>query len=224
MTVTSRAWLGLLQLATALLLALLIPARTLAYPKAWLFVALFIGCSALITVYLQRHDLALLQRRLAAGPTAETRTLQKIIQAVAGLAFLGIFITAGLDHRHGWSHVPLALELLGAVLVAAGFYVVFRTFRANTFTSAAIETAESQQVISSGPYALVRHPMYAGALMLLVGSALMLGSYYALAGVLVLAVVIVARLLDEERYLARELPGYDAYRGTVRHRLIPGLW
>ena len=224
MSVAARAWLGLAQLVVVLLLCLFLPAGTARWWQAWVYVALFAGSCIAITLYLLRHDLELLQRRLAAGPGAEKEHRQKLIQALAAVAFLGMFLVPGFDRRFAWSAVPLPLTVAGDLFVVAGFWIVFLTFRENSYTSATIETAENQPVISTGPYAAVRHPMYAGALLMLLGTPLALDSLWALAAFVVMLAVIVWRLRDEERVLARDLPGYDAYRAKVRHRLVPLVW
>lgn len=150
--------------------------------------------------------------------------MQRVIQSLASLAFLGLFAVSALDRHAGWSSVPVAVVLAGDVLVAAGLLVVFRVFRVNTFTSATIDVEREQQVVATGPYAVVRDPMYAGALVMLLGVPLALGSWWALVAVSVMTAVIVWRLLDEERQLTRDLRGYDAYLTRVRHRLVPGVW
>jgi protein-S-isoprenylcysteine O-methyltransferase Ste14 len=187
------------------------------------FLVLFAGSASAITWYLQRNDPELLRRRLAAGPRAEKERRQQIIQVLASSAFIGLLVVPGFDHRFGWSVVPLALVAAGDLLVVL-FWVVFLTFRENSYASAIIETAEGQPVISTGPYAIVRHPMYAGALLMLLGTPLALASLWALVCFAVMLAVIVWRLLEEERLLSRDLPGYDAYRSRVRYRLVPLLW
>jgi protein-S-isoprenylcysteine O-methyltransferase Ste14 len=150
--------------------------------------------------------------------------MQKVIQAAASLAFLAMLIVPGLDARRHWSTVPLGLSLLGDALVLVGFWVVFQVFRANSYTAATVEVAEAQTLVTTGPYAVVRHPMYAGALLLMLGTPIALGSWWGLAASAVLAGAIVVRLLDEERLLTAELSGYVAYRETTRYRLIPYVW
>jgi protein-S-isoprenylcysteine O-methyltransferase Ste14 len=177
-----------------------------------------------ITRYLQKQDPELLRRRLAAGPAAEKRHTQKVIQVVASLAFVGIFVVAGSDHRLRWSNVPVPIVLAGDILVLLGLGIVFLVFRENSYTSAVVETTASQPVISTGPYAVVRHPMYTGGLLFLIGTALALGSYRALICLTLLGVAIVWRLLDEEKLLSHELPGYVQYTSTVEYRLIPLIW
>lgn len=212
------------QLVGTLGLALFAPAWTLDYPRAWIYLAIFTLASALITIYLAKHDPALLERRIRAGPRAESAPLQQAIQGVAALAFIGIFLLASVDHRFLWSRVPLAVALAGELAVVLGFLIVFTVFRENTYTAATIEIAPDQTVVSSGPYAIVRHPMYAGALILIAGTPIALGSWWALIFALPLTSAIVVRLLDEETYLSAHLPKYLRYCAEVRYRLLPGVW
>src|SRR5258705_10240608 len=142
----------------------------------------------------------------------------------ASLAFLSLLVVPALDRRYGWSSVPVIGVVLGDILLAVGFAFVGRVYRANTYTSATIEIHAGQRVIDTGPYAVVRHPMYSSAMLYMLGTPLALGSYWAFLGVALMLFVIVWRLLDEERLLARELPGYAEYLERVRHRLIPGVW
>jgi protein-S-isoprenylcysteine O-methyltransferase Ste14 len=222
--VTRQAWEGLAQFLLAMMLLLFLPAWSLRWWQGWLYLALFSVSVFAITWYLQQHDPELLRRRLTAGPRAEKDPRQKLIQRIASLAFIGMFVVAGIDHRLRWSTVPTGVVLLGDLLVVLGLWIVFLTFRANTYASASIETRAGQSVVSTGPYSAVRHPMYAGALVMLLGTPLALGSWWGLAPFLILLLTIIWRLLDEERFLARDLPGYEAYRAKVRHRLVPYTW
>jgi protein-S-isoprenylcysteine O-methyltransferase Ste14 len=219
-----RAWLGLLFLAIVMGLLVFIPAGTVRYWQAWVYLGVFLGISALITLDLVRNDPALLRRRLKGGPTAEKSPTQKIIMFLNSAGFVGLLVVPALDHRFGWSNVPVPLVLAGDVLTVVGFSIVFRVYRINTFASATIEIAEGQEVISTGPYAVVRHPMYAGGLVYLLGMPLALGSYW---GFLVFAAMLPAliwRMLDEEEFLAKKLPGYAEYLDRVRWRLIPKVF
>jgi protein-S-isoprenylcysteine O-methyltransferase Ste14 len=222
--VAQKTILGFLQLLLFLAVALMAPAWTLRYWQAWVYLAVFIGSSALITVYLWKQDPKLLERRVRAGPGAEKEARQNWIQTFASIAFLGQMVLPSLDHRLGWSRVPLFLVIMGDALVLLGFVVVFLVFRENSFTSATIEVAPDQQVISTGPYAIVRHPMYSGALIMLLGTPIALGSWWGLAAFPPMLAAIVARLLDEERLLAIDLAGYRDYCATVRYRLVPLAW
>ena len=158
-----KAWLGNFFLGLAMGVLLFATAGTVHYWQGWLFLAVFVGAAVVITAHLAKHDPALLRRRLAGGPMAEAETSQKIIMLFASMGFLGLLLVPALDHRFAWSSVPGPLVIAGNILIAVGFAVVLRVFRENTFTSARIEIAREQRVITTGPYALVRHPMYAGA-------------------------------------------------------------
>jgi protein-S-isoprenylcysteine O-methyltransferase Ste14 len=155
---------------------------------------------------------------------AEKQRRQKVIQGLASMSFLSTVVVPALDHRFGWSHAPLLFVAMGDALVLLGFLFVFFVFRENTFTSSVIEVAAEQRVIDSGPYAVVRHPMYAGALVLVAGIPMALGSVIGLATFPPFVAVIVWRLLDEELFLVRHLPGYAAYRQRTRWRLVPHVW
>jgi protein-S-isoprenylcysteine O-methyltransferase Ste14 len=219
-----KALMGLVTLTVILGLLLFISAGTLNFWRAWVYLLLFSGSSVLITLFLIRNDMELLKRRLNAGATAEKSMSQKIIQTFASFAFIAILIIPGFDHRFGWSDVPLFLVFVAEFFVLLGFYIVFRVFRENSYTSATIEIAENQQVISTGPYAVVRHPMYSGALLMLLFTPLALGSYWGLIGFILIFIVIVLRLLDEEKFLSVNLPGYTEYCQKTRFRLIPFIW
>jgi protein-S-isoprenylcysteine O-methyltransferase Ste14 len=219
-----KAAIGLVNLVLVLGLVLFGSAGTLRFAEGWVFLGLFSVSSLAITVYLARKDPALLARRTQAGPIAEKERSQKVIQGVASISFLSTLVVPALDRRLGWSHAPWPVVLAGDALVLLGFIIVFRVFRENTFTSSVIEVASGQRVIDSGPYAIVRHPMYAGGLILVAGIPMALGSLVGFATLPPFVVVIAWRLLDEERFLAAHLPGYEAYRQKVPWRLIPRVW
>jgi protein-S-isoprenylcysteine O-methyltransferase Ste14 len=213
--------LGFAQLLGCMGILLFVPAWTLDFWQAWLYLFVFGISCALITVYLWNKDPKLLERRVNAGPIAEKEPTQKIIQLIAAIAFIGSLVIPALDRSYGWSHVPSAIVIVGEVLVALGFFIVFIVFRENTFTAAIIEVADDQKVISTGPYAFVRHPMYTGGLIMLFGTPLALGSWWGLTMFVVLALAIVWRLFDEEKFLAKSLPGYSEYLQKVHYRLLP---
>jgi protein-S-isoprenylcysteine O-methyltransferase Ste14 len=194
------------------------------FSEGWVFLAVFSGSSLAITLYLVKKDPKLLARRTQAGPVAEKERTQKVIQGLASVAFLATLVVPALDYRFRWSHAPTAAVVGGDVLVALGFLLIFFVFRENTFTSSVIEVDPEQRVVETGPYAVVRHPMYSGALVMFLGVPLALGSYLGLATFVPFAAVIVWRLLDEERFLASHLAGYSAYRERIRSRLIPHVW
>jgi protein-S-isoprenylcysteine O-methyltransferase Ste14 len=220
----AKALLSLVVLSAAMGLLLFVLARTTKYWQAWVYLGIFTGASLLITLYLMKKDPALLMRRMSSGPTAERESTQKVIMFFASIGFIGLLILPPLDHRFGWSMVPFPVVIAGDTLVAVGFYFIFLVYRENTFTSATIEVAKDQKVISTGPYALVRHPMYASAFLYLVGTPLALGSYWGLLALLFMMSFLIWRLFDEEKFLAENLPGYTEYQKQVRHRLVPYVW
>jgi len=220
----ARAFAGFLFLFAVMAAVLFGSAGTLHDGRAWAMLATFFGCAAIITVWLWFRDKALLERRVKAGPGSEPDPMQNLVQALAGLAFLATIAVPGLDARFGWSQAPLTVSLAGDGMIAIGFLIVFLTFRENTFTAGTIEIAENQHLIDTRPYAVVRHPMYAGALILIAGIPLALGSWFGLIAAALLVPVIVWRLTREEAFLAANLAGYGAYRGRVRHRLAPLFW
>jgi protein-S-isoprenylcysteine O-methyltransferase Ste14 len=188
------------------------------------YLSIFVASSALITAYLWKKDRKLLERRLNAGPGAEKEGSQKVIQWLASLAFMGAMILPSLDHRFSWSTVPLPITITGDGLVALGFLIVFLVFKVNTFTAATIAVTLDHQVISTGPYGAVRHPMYSGALVMLLGTPLALGSLWGLAMLIPMIFTIAWRARDEERFLREHLSGYAQYCRTVRYRLVPFVW
>ena len=219
-----KALNGLLQLTLTIAFCIFVPAWTVRFWQGWLLLSVLFVSFLAITVYLMKYDQPLLERRIHAGPTAEKYRSQKIGQFFATLAFLGIFVVAGLDHRFAWSSVPTPAAVTGDVLVLLGLLIVFFVFRENSFTSAIVEVAPGQRVISTGPYSVVRHPMYIAALIMLVGVPLALGSWWGVAPTVLMMLVMVRRVRDEEQLLARDLDGYREYRNQVRYRLVPFVW
>ena len=219
-----RTILGFAQLSVFLGVVLFVPAWTLDFWQAWVYLFTFVGASALITVYLWNYDRKLLESRVKAGPGAEKEKSQKLIQLLASLAFLGTLVLPSLDRHFHWSDVPLVFVILGDTLVALGFLGVFIVYKENSFTSAIIEVAPDQRVISTGPYAVVRHPMYTGALVMLLATPLALGSWWGLVMFIPMTLVIVLRLQDEEIFLQKSLPGYTEYCRKVRFHLVPHIW
>jgi len=219
-----KAFGGLLFLLLVMAALLFVPAWTLDYWQAWTFLAVYFASSLAITLYLMKKDPKLLERRMSGGPTAEKETTQKIIMSFASLGFIGLIVVPALDHRFAWSHMPPHVALAGDVLVVLGWLAIFFVFKENTFTSATIELAPDQKVISTGPYALVRHPMYAGGLVMLLGIPIALGSWWGLLVIVAMMPALMWRLFDEEKFLARNLPGYVEYLNIVPYRLIPLVW
>ena len=199
-------------------------AGTLRYWQAWTFLAVYFAASLAITLDLIRNDPALLARRMSGGPFAEKEPAQKLIMSATSLGFIGLLVLPAMDHRLGWSDLPGWAAIAGDVIMLLGWLGIFFVFRENSFASATIESAADQRVISSGPYAWVRHPMYAAALVMLLGMPLALGSAWGVLLVLALVPLLIWRLMDEERFLVNHLPGYREYQGRVRYRLLPLIW
>jgi protein-S-isoprenylcysteine O-methyltransferase Ste14 len=219
-----RALVALVILGAVLALLLFASAGTTAYWQAWAYLATFFGASLLITLYLAKNEPALLVRRMRGGPAAEQVRAQRIIQSVTSLGFIAMLVVPAIDRRFGWSHLPLSAIVVGDLLTACCFYAIFVVYKENAFASATIEIAKDQTVVSTGPYAIVRHPMYAGATLLFIGSPLALGSCWGLFAFVAILPVLIWRLLDEERLLTQELPGYTDYCAKVPWRLIPGVF
>jgi protein-S-isoprenylcysteine O-methyltransferase Ste14 len=219
-----KAFGGLLALLLVMAALVFVPAWTFHYWQAWTFLAVYFAAALAITLYLMKADPKLLQRRMRGGPTAEKEPAQKIIMSFASLGFIGLLAVPALDHRLAWSRMPAYASLAGDLLVLIGWLAIFFVFKENSFSSSTIELAPDQRVVSTGPYAWVRHPMYAGGLIMLVGMPIALGSWWGLLIIVAIVPALIWRLLDEERFLARNLPGYQAYQRSVRHRLIPLIW
>jgi protein-S-isoprenylcysteine O-methyltransferase Ste14 len=220
----ARALLSLVVLGAVMAALVFAAAGTLRYRQAWVYLAIFTGASALTTLHLLQHDRPLLERRMRGGPTAETRSAQRIIMLCTSVLFVALLVVPGLDRRFGGAMAPLAVVVAGDALVLLGFAGIFRVYRENSFTSATIEVSGDQKVVSTGPYAVVRHPMYASAALYLLGTPLALGSYWGLVPFVAMLPFLVWRLVDEERLLAASLPGYADYRRRVRYRLVPFVW
>lgn len=210
--------------AIALGALLFLPAGTLNYWQAWVFIVVFTISVNAIGVYLSVKDPELLERRKKFGPATEQSPAQKIIMSIAILAILGLLVFCALDYRFGWSPVPAYVSLAGDVLVALGLFIDFLVFRENSYGGSTVETVSGQKVISTGPYALVRHPMYVGVLVMMTGVPLALGSMWGLAVLALVLPGLMWRILDEEKLLKKELPGYTEYLQKVRYRLLPYLW
>jgi len=218
---TLASLFALLLVMTAMIFA---AAGTLQYWQAWLFLLVYFSASLVGTIDLMRRDRALLRRRMKAGPFAEKEPTQRLIMTIVSVAYVGLLLVPALDHRFGWSRMPTLAVIGGDVLVVLGFAGILRVFRENSFSAATVEVASDQRVISTGPYAMVRHPMYAAAVVLLAGIPIALGSWWGLTVMSAIVPVLVWRLLHEERFLAERLPGYRDYLMRVPWRLVPSVW
>ena len=223
-TLFRRAWPR--QAVFTLLYAALLfrTAGTLEYWQGWLFLVAFVGSSIALGFYFVKHDPALVERRMTAGPAAETEPAQKIIIALIMVGFLLLSILPALDYRWHWSTVPAWLAILANIGIVASFVIFFWVMKQNSYAAATVRVEAGQPIISTGLYGVVRHPMYSGALLLMICMPPALGSYWGFLLLIPLVVVLAWRLLDEERVLARDLPGYADYCRQVRYRLIPYVW
>lgn len=199
-------------------------ALTFDYWQAWLYLGLSLFCHLGIVLYLARHDPELLGRRRKAGSKAEVRPVQKrIIQALM-LLWLVVMALAGWDRRFGWSHMDPWLDWLGAALFLGGQALMVWVLHSNTYARATIEVSEGQPLSDKGPYRWVRHPMYSAMIVAGLSVGLILGSWWVFALTVLNVPLFAWRLLDEERMMLAELPGYADYKHKVRFRLVPGVW
>lgn len=206
---------------------LFVPAGSLAWPQAWIFLALFVACSQAIGVWLLKANPELLAERMKSPFSGDQTLRDRLVIETIVIFFCAWLVFMALDaRRFAWSHAPLWAEVIGAVLIVGAFYGWVGVLRANSFASVAVrlQKERGQTVSSTGPYAVVRHPMYAYAVLLMVGMPLLLGSLWGLLGVVVAVPLIGARALGEEALLMEGLPGYREYAAKVRWRLLPGVW
>lgn len=200
------------------------PAGTLEYWQAWVFIAVFMVATMVPSIYLAVTNPEALRRRMKAGPMAETRLVQKLVIAGTIAAVVAVLVVSALDYRFGWSHVPTPVVILGDVMVAVGLGLAQLVVIQNSYAAATITVEAEQTVVSTGLYGLVRHPMYVGTLIMMVGTPLALGSYWGLLAIAAALPALVARIDDEEKMLRQELDGYDEYMQKVHYRLVPGVW
>ncbi len=207
--------------------ALFLPAGTIAWPAAWIFLVLFFGCVIAISVWLLGHNPGLLEERMTGLKATDRKAWDKALIQLVGVLFLVWLVVMPLDAgRFHWSQMPIWLQMTGAIVLLCSFYVFYLTFRENPYLSPAvrIQQERGQTVVSTGPYRYVRHPMYSGFLLFVLGTALLLGSGYGLLVGLILILVVARRAVLEERMLRQELHGYDAYMAQVKSRFIPHVW
>lgn len=202
-------------------LLLFVPAGTLDYPGAWAFMALlFVPMLVFGTVLLVKSP-ELLKKRLN---TREKERAQVIVILLSSLVFIAAFVLAGLDFRFGWTHVPMAVRVISAVLLLLAYALYMEVMRENAWLSRTVEVQQGQKVVDTGLYGIVRHPMYLATLLLFLTIPLVLGSWVSFAVMLLTVPVLVLRIISEERVLAEGLEGYEAYREKVCYRLLPGIW
>ncbi len=224
MSTKAKVWLGFVFLALIMSLVLFLGAGTVRYWQAWVYLVVFFGSTLAITLYLGRKDPALLARRASGGPTAEKRSTEKVIMFFASMGFISLILIPGLDRRWHWSYVPAWLTIVGYLLFIIGWIIIFFVFRVNSYAASTIEIASGQKVITTGPYAVIRHPMYAGAFLYCLGTPVGLGSYWGFLGLAFMLPFLIWRVFDEEKLLSQNLAGYTDYCARVRWRLIPKIF
>lgn len=202
-------------------LILFLPAGSLNYWQAWLFMAILFIPAFFVASYFLKHDPKLLERRMR---FKEKEIREKLIIKLTTLLFFIGFLIPGFDYRYGWSTVPVWLVIISDIIIFLGYLLVFFVFKENTYTSRIIEVEKGQKLITTGPYSVVRHPMYVGVILMFIFMPLALGSYWALIFFIPVIALVIARTLDEERVLLKDLKGYKEYMKKVRYRLIPGVW
>jgi protein-S-isoprenylcysteine O-methyltransferase Ste14 len=203
---------------------LFLPAWTFHYWQAWVFIAVFSAATVIPSIYLAVTNPDALRRRLHAGPTAETRTTQKFVMVGTTLSVVAIMVISALDRRFGWSDVPTPLVVAGNVLVGVGLALAQFVVIQNGYAAATIRVEDDQPLVSTGLYGMVRHPLYVGALIMMVGTPFALDSYWGLIAIVPGLLALCVRILDEEEMLRQDLAGYDAYMHDVRYRLVPYVW
>ncbi|MBV8045271.1 isoprenylcysteine carboxylmethyltransferase family protein [Pluralibacter sp.] len=206
------------------LACIFIPAGTLDYWQAWVFVIVFEISSQALGIYFLMHDRKLLERRIHFGPRAEQRPAQKFISSLFILGFVGFVVLPALDHRFSWSPVAPIVSILAEIFIIISFLLFFSVMKSNTFAASTIQVEEGQTVVSNGLYAYIRHPMYSGALLLLAAMPLALGSWWSIFLLVPFFPVLAWRIFDEEDFLKEKLPGYSDYMQKVKYRLVPHVW
>ncbi|HKF30164.1 MAG TPA: isoprenylcysteine carboxylmethyltransferase family protein [Candidatus Binataceae bacterium] len=211
--------------AVLILFALIfVSAGTIDFWQGWLFCLVFLLSMIAIGIYLIKYNRPLLERRMRFGPWEESRPIEKVVITLTFLMFVPLIIVPALDHRFAWSRVPGAVVVIANILIVATFGIFLVVLHANSFAASTITVEAGQRVISTGPYAYVRHPMYTGAVLLIFAIPIALGSWWGLVIPMIATPILIVRIFDEERALGAELPGYKDYLDAVPYRLIPRVW
>ena len=196
------------------------------WPQGWTYLGEVLALSTATTIGLMRDDPQLLEARMSSPLKRNQRPVDRAIMMVFFAAYVGWFVLIGLDHRFTWTGTPLLVQILGAALIGAVMVLVWETFRANTFatTQVRVQAERAHTVIDSGPYRYIRHPMYAGMVLFVIGTALMLGSLWGLLATVALFVLLGLRIRGEEQVLKQDLAGYAEYMTKTPWRIVPGVW
>lgn len=204
-----------------MLVMFFVPAGTLAYWEAWVYLIVILIFMFCFMIYFLKNDPELLERRMR---TKEKETEQKRIVKFLFLACLFTILLPGFDKRFEWSHVPVAVVIFADIIVLLGYSIIFLTLRENSYASRIIEVEKGQEVVSTGPYTIVRHPMYLGSTLMFLLTPLALGSYWAIIPAVFIIPILMTRIRNEEQILEKELKGYSEYMQKIKFRLIPGIW
>jgi len=202
-------------------LALFLPAGTLDYWEAWVYICVVFIPALFVVLCFLKNDPEFLMRRMQ---FREKEARQKTIIGLSNIIFMIGFLLPGFDHRFGWSELPFELVIMADVLVFLGYVLVLLVFKENRYAARVIQVEKGQTVISTGPYSIIRHPMYIGVMLMLIATPIALGSFWALLPFLLLPIILIYRILNEEEVLLRDLPGYKEYCKKTRYRLIPYIW
>jgi protein-S-isoprenylcysteine O-methyltransferase Ste14 len=204
-----------------LLLLILIPAGTLIYWQVYLYITILVVPMIFVLFYFLKYDPLFLERRTK---VKEKEKEQIIIQIVFSVIFLSGFVIPGIDKRFGWSDVPIYIVIIADIVILLGYLLIFFVFKQNSYASRIVEVEKNQKVISTGLYGFVRHPMYIGVIIMFVPTPIALGSYWGLIPMTTIPIALVFRIINEEKVLSKDLPGYKDYCQKTRYRLIPNLW
>lgn len=221
---TIQALGSLLAVFICMGILLFLPAGTFDYWQAWVFLIAFNGAGLVIILYLAARDPQLLARRMSVKPVAGVTASEKISISLSSLGFVALLIFPALDHRSGWSTVPTSVSIVADVVFALGWLIIFFVFKENTFTATFVRVEAEQTVTTTGPYAIVRHPMYSGSLLYVLAMPVALGSWWSLLIVLLMMPSAIWRIFSEESLLKKQLAGYTDYTQKVRYRIIPFVW
>ncbi|MDD9895477.1 MAG: isoprenylcysteine carboxylmethyltransferase family protein [Gammaproteobacteria bacterium] len=202
-------------------LILLLPAGTFDFWEVYVYFGLLLVMMVLALVYFVKHDPGVLKRRLE---TREKESTQKVVITLMGLAIIAVYLLSGFDRRFEWSATPLWIQVIGFLLVVGGYLFATLVMKQNSFAARTVRVEESQQLVDTGLYGVVRHPMYTGVVAMYAGTPIALGSWYGLAPLLIFIICLQVRMQNEEQVLTNELEGYSDYKQRVHWRLIPGIW